>query len=237
MASRSPSSMDIRCASSCPGWYAVTSVKWLSEIEVIDKSFTGHYQSDVYLYEWKRDGKMVREPVTLQRVRSLITEPAANNEVERGELAIRGVAWSGAATIAGVEVSIANGPWQQARLVGKRSRHSWQWWELITRLDTAGTTTIRARATDQAGHTQPDSARMEPPRLWQQRHPTGAGSASGRSYGSITRKNLAARIPLPPRYRHQRDRRYRLRDPNSRLRTIARATIHVARLDTARTSD
>jgi DMSO/TMAO reductase YedYZ molybdopterin-dependent catalytic subunit len=38
-----------------PGWYAVTSVKWLTEIEVIDKPFTGHYQTDVYVYEWKRD--------------------------------------------------------------------------------------------------------------------------------------------------------------------------------------
>lgn len=140
-----------------PGWYAVTSVKWLSEIELIDKPFTGYYQSDVYVYEWNREGQITREPVTLQRVRSLITEPSANNEVERGELAIRGVAWSGATPIASVEVSIANGPWRQARMLGNRTRHSWQWWELITRLDNPGTITLRARATDQAGRTQPDA--------------------------------------------------------------------------------
>ena len=140
-----------------PGWYAVTSVEWLSEIEVIDKPFTGHYQTDVYFYEWKRDGQVVREPVTLQRVlRSLITEPGANHEVERGALAIRGVAWSGAAPIARVEVSIAQGPWEQARLVGERSRHSWQWWELTTRIDAPATTTIRARASDLAGRSQPE---------------------------------------------------------------------------------
>jgi len=139
-----------------PGWYAVTSVKWLNEIKVIDKLFTGHYQSDVYHYEWQRNGQMVREPVTLQRVRSLITEPNANLEVERGEVAIRGVAWSGAASIAGVEVSIANSPWKQARLVGERIKHSWQWWELITRIDAPGTTTIRARALDLAGNRQPE---------------------------------------------------------------------------------
>jgi DMSO/TMAO reductase YedYZ molybdopterin-dependent catalytic subunit len=141
-----------------PGWYAVTSVKWLTEIKVIDKRFTGHYQADVYHYEWKRGGQIVREPVTLQRVRSLITEPGANFDVERGELAIRGVAWSGAAPIAGVEVSIANGPWEQARLVGERSKHSWQWWELISRFDGPGTTKIRARAHDLAGNCQPEQA-------------------------------------------------------------------------------
>jgi DMSO/TMAO reductase YedYZ molybdopterin-dependent catalytic subunit len=139
-----------------PGWYAVTSVKWLTEIEVIDRPFTGHYQSDAYFYEWNRDGSVVREPVTLQRVRSLIVEPQTNQEVERGELAIRGVAWSGAAPIARVEVSIAGGPWQQAHLVGDRNRYSWQWWELITRIDGSGTTTIRARASDLAGGTQPE---------------------------------------------------------------------------------
>src|SRR5271168_731784 len=139
-----------------PGWYAVASVKWLTEIEAIDKPFTGYYQHDIYQYEWKRDGQVVREPVTLQRVRSLITEPGVNHEVERGELAIRGVAWSGAAPIARVELSIANGPWEQARLVGEQSRHNWQWWELITRIDAPGTITIRARASDLAGRTQPE---------------------------------------------------------------------------------
>lgn len=139
-----------------PGWYAVTSVKWLTEIEVIDKAFTGYYQTDIYFYEWERDGQVVREPVTLQRVRSLIIEPRADQQLECGELAIRGVAWSGAAPIARVEVGIAGGPWQQAHLVGERSRHSWQWWELITRIEVPGTTSIRARASDLAGRSQPE---------------------------------------------------------------------------------
>ena len=68
-----------------PGWYAVASVKWLTEIELIDKPFTGHYQSDVHVYERNRGGQMIREPVTLQRVRSLITEPAADSDVARGD--------------------------------------------------------------------------------------------------------------------------------------------------------
>ena len=69
---------------------------------------------------------------------------------------MRGVAWSGAAPIARVEVSVGGGPWQEARLVGDRRRHSWQWWELITHLDHPGSVSLRARATDLAGRTQPD---------------------------------------------------------------------------------
>lgn len=139
-----------------PGWYAVTSVKWLTEIEVIDVPFTGHYQTDAYYYEWKRGGQVVREPVTLQRVRALIVEPRAGEEVDRGDLAIRGVAWSGAAPVARVQVSVGGGPWLETRLVGERNRHGWQWWELITRIDEPGTTTVRARAADLAGRTQPE---------------------------------------------------------------------------------
>ena len=139
-----------------PGWYAVASVKWLTEIELVDRPFTGHYQTDRYWYEWERNGQIVREPVTLQRVRALITEPAPDEEVRRGELAIRGVAWSGAAPIARVEVSTGSGSWQEARLVSERKRYSWQWWELITRVEEPGVVTLRARATDLAARTQPE---------------------------------------------------------------------------------
>jgi DMSO/TMAO reductase YedYZ molybdopterin-dependent catalytic subunit len=141
-----------------PRWYAVASVKWLTEIELIDRAFVGHYQGDKYRYEWERDGRVVSEPVTLQRVRALITEPSASTEVRPGELAIRGVAWSGAAPIARVEVSVSGGDWQEARLVSERNRHSWQWWELITRVERSGDLILRARATDLAGRTQPEHA-------------------------------------------------------------------------------
>jgi len=141
-----------------PRWYAVASVKWLSEIELIDRTFTGHYQGDKYRYEWQRNGAVESEPVTLQRVRSLITEPAPAAEVRPGDLAIRGVAWSGAAPIARVEVSVNGSGWQAARLVSERHRYSWQWWELMTRVEKSDALTIRARATDLAGRTQPEQA-------------------------------------------------------------------------------
>jgi DMSO/TMAO reductase YedYZ molybdopterin-dependent catalytic subunit len=138
-----------------PRWYAVASVKWLTDIEVIAEDFGGRFQTDTYIYEWERDGQVVTEPVTLQRVRTLITEPTPDQQLECGELAIRGVAWSGAAPIARVEVSVDGGPWQDTHLVGERNRRSWQWWELITRIGRPGSTTLRARATDLASRTQP----------------------------------------------------------------------------------
>ncbi len=139
-----------------PGWYGVASVKWLTGIEAIDRHFAGYFQAEKYWYERNQAGEVVREPVTLQRVRALITEPGADQEQAPGELLVRGVAWSGAAPIARVEVSIGGGPWQGARLLGERHRHSWQWWELSARADGPGRISLRARATDLAGRTQPE---------------------------------------------------------------------------------
>ncbi|MCV2489877.1 sulfite oxidase [Geodermatophilus sp. YIM 151500] len=139
-----------------PDWYGVASVKWLTEIELTDRPFEGYFQTEKYRYEWNGADRPRSEPVTLQRVRALITDPAPDDEVDPGELTVRGVAWSGAAAIDRVEVSIDARPWQEARLVGERRRHSWQWWELRTRLEATGAVSLRARATDLAGRSQPE---------------------------------------------------------------------------------
>jgi hypothetical protein len=94
--------------------------------------------------------------VRLQQVRSVITQPSAGQQITAGDLVVQGVAWSGAAPIRKVEISISSGPWQNARLISQRHRHSWRWWELLTRIDSLGETTLRARATDLAGRTQPE---------------------------------------------------------------------------------
>ena len=136
-----------------PGWYGVASVKWLTEIAIIDRPFDGYFQLDKYQYE---TGDGHREPVTLQRVRALITDPADGDQLPAGEITIRGVAWSGAAPVVRVEVSVENGPYQDARLLGEPEQHRWQRWELPTGFGRPGQVSIAARATDANGGTQPD---------------------------------------------------------------------------------
>jgi len=86
-----------------PSWYAVASVKWLTQIELTDRPFDGHFQIDRYHI----DG----EPLSLLQVRALIIEPRPGQPVEPGEVVIRGVAWSGAAPIEQVELSIDGASW------------------------------------------------------------------------------------------------------------------------------
>ncbi len=139
-----------------PGWYAVASVKWLSDIRVAEEPFGGFFQTERYVYEWHRGGTEVREPVRLQEVRALFTRPVSGQEMASGGLIVRGVAWSGAAPIGRVEVSVDSGTWQKARLVGVPAAHGWQQWEFLASGLQPGEASIRARATDLAGRIQPE---------------------------------------------------------------------------------
>jgi DMSO/TMAO reductase YedYZ molybdopterin-dependent catalytic subunit len=139
-----------------PGWYAVASVKWLSSIRVTDEPFGGFFQTERYMYE-RGSGTVVREPVRLQQVRALITRPGTGQELASGGgLVVRGKAWSGAAPVERVEVSVNHGAWQKARLVGVAAAHAWQQWEFLADGLAPGETSIRARAADLAGRIQPE---------------------------------------------------------------------------------
>jgi DMSO/TMAO reductase YedYZ molybdopterin-dependent catalytic subunit len=145
-----------------PGWYGVASVKWLTAIEVLDHAFDGHFQTERYRYVWRRDGHTVTEPVRRLRVRAVITEPGYGQTLTCGDVSIRGLAWSGIAPIARVRVRVGRRPWQSAHLLGQPQRHGWRRWELSTRVDEPGTTTVQACANDLAGRAQPDQPEWNP---------------------------------------------------------------------------
>jgi DMSO/TMAO reductase YedYZ molybdopterin-dependent catalytic subunit len=211
-----------------PGWYAVASVKWLTEIELVDRAFEGHYQTDKYCYEWSRAGRIVREPVTIQQVRALITEPAPDLEVRSGALTVRGVAWSGAAPIARVDVSVGDGHWQEARLIGDARSRSWQGWELIASVPSSGRSCcararpIRRDARSRSGPSGIDSGTAITPF-------TKSRSAFGRR-GSIESSNdhSCRSLACAPRTaRHPRDGRVPRRHVRPSHRGVGlRARVH-----------
>jgi DMSO/TMAO reductase YedYZ molybdopterin-dependent catalytic subunit len=134
-----------------PGWYGVASVKWLTGIALTDRGFAGYFQVDRY--------RIGGELLTVQAVRSVITQPQAGEALPPGEVVIAGLAWSGAAPIATVEVSIGGQPWRLATLTGDQHPHAWRRWQLAAHLEQPANITIRAKATDLAGRTQPGQPR------------------------------------------------------------------------------
>lgn len=135
-----------------PHYYAVASVKWLIGIDVVDTPFDGHFQHDRYVY---RSPGRDTVPVTHMRVRSLITSHAHDARVSAGEQTIEGIAWSGDGTIVRVDVATSDdGPWLSAALEPAQEPGAAVRWHVRVALN-AGTHTLRARATDSSGETQP----------------------------------------------------------------------------------
>lgn len=141
-----------------PGWYGVASVKWLTDVDVLKTPFKGHFQTESYLYRGQK-GVPDGTPLSLIRVRSVIATPTDGEEVGLGTTLIAGTAWSGEGSIGRVEVSVDDGKsWSEAELSRATSPYGATQWRFRWKPRGRGRHTIKARATDSAGNTQPVSA-------------------------------------------------------------------------------
>jgi sulfite oxidase len=138
-----------------PGWYGMAAVKWVSRITALAEPFDGFYQTACYILA--RSGQQAApEPLSVVRVRSLILWPVAGAVLPVGRHRIRGLAWSGAAPVHRAEVSTDGGAtWAPAELVSGAERYAWRRWEYTWEAKTPGPVTLRSRAFDGRGRTQP----------------------------------------------------------------------------------
>jgi DMSO/TMAO reductase YedYZ molybdopterin-dependent catalytic subunit len=140
-----------------PGWYGMTSVKWLTDIEVLATKFDGYQQEVAYRYQ--RDEDELGTYVTRMLPRALmippgITDyPARRRFLEPGSTAITGRAWSGRAPITGVEVAV-DGAWAAAELAEPVGRFAWRKWTIPWDA-TPGEHELMCRAIDANGDSQP----------------------------------------------------------------------------------
>jgi DMSO/TMAO reductase YedYZ molybdopterin-dependent catalytic subunit len=142
-----------------PGWYGMTSVKWLSEIELIDDPFTGYQQAQSYRIRQSEDEDGT--PVDRIVPRSLFVPPgipeflSRDRIAEPGEHVIDGRAWSGFAPIASVEFSTDGGStWAPAELEPQEERWAWFGWRFRWQAE-PGEHVLCSRARDEAGNEQP----------------------------------------------------------------------------------
>ncbi|AIE87490.1 sulfite oxidase [Fimbriimonas ginsengisoli] len=140
-----------------PGWFGVASVKWLSRLLVVDKPYTGFFQTIEYAY-WQREGGLVRRaPVAGMLVKAQIARPTAGEVIASGSsYRVVGAAWAGESSVAKVEFSDDGGEnWSEARLTGNPERFAWQLWEHDWVAPATGPCFLMARATDADGNVQP----------------------------------------------------------------------------------
>jgi DMSO/TMAO reductase YedYZ molybdopterin-dependent catalytic subunit len=138
-----------------PGLYGyVSATKWLTELELTNWDFDAYWIQRT----WAKEG-----PVKTQ---SRIDTLSGGDEREAGTIPIGGVAWAPHRGIQRVEVSTDDGEtWNDARLAEQLDEDTWRQyvyeWEA-----SPGEHTIKVRATDGEGETQPEEETAP--------HPSGA---------------------------------------------------------------
>jgi DMSO/TMAO reductase YedYZ molybdopterin-dependent catalytic subunit len=139
-----------------PGWYGMASTKWLTHIHARATESDNHFMARGYRYA---DGSAV----DVMRVKSIITSPLDGGSVSAGTTPVTGAAWTGTGTVTQVEISSDGGrTWQQARFTSEARPGAWRLWEADAAIRSSGEQRVRARATDTAGHTQPEQAAPNP---------------------------------------------------------------------------
>ena len=136
-----------------PGWYGVASVKWLTRITAVTEPFTGHFQTERYIYV--KDASVDDgTPVTRMHVRALVADVSAPSE--SGVIRIRGSAWSGHGAITRVQLSFDGGSsWEDARIDALASAYAAVTWSHEIPAPVHDYIDIIVRATDASGETQP----------------------------------------------------------------------------------
>ena len=138
-----------------PGWSGNWSVKWLTEMEIMDQMPDCWYHYQFYYYADSADATD-KELITTIGVKSIVTQP--NDDTEKmapGMHMVRGYAWSGAGAITNVDVSVNGGEtWATAHIEAPRDRFMWVRWSYLWDANKRGDYNIMARATDEVGRVQ-----------------------------------------------------------------------------------
>ena len=143
-----------------PGWYGMTSVKWLRSITVLNREFEGYQQAAAYHYRRSEDDP--GQPVTRMLPRALMVPPgipdfmSRTRFVEPARVLVEGRAWSGRARIGVVEFSADGGAtWSRANVEPSTSPFAWVRWTFDWDATRPGSYELCARAMDVAGNLQP----------------------------------------------------------------------------------
>ena len=143
-----------------PGWYGMTSVKWLSRITISGERFDGYQMR--HSYRLRVEEGDPGEPLSRIAPRSLMVPPGIpefstrSRIVEAGPCELRGRAWSGEAEIVSVEVSADGGETWAAATLDAADLGRWAWRSWMFEWDAPpGEHVLCCRARDAAGNEQP----------------------------------------------------------------------------------
>jgi sulfite oxidase len=145
-----------------PGWTGNHSVKWLTHIALIPEEHDGHFMKEDYRVPttYVEPGTTV-EPsemavITSLPVKSMITAPRDQAQLQTGRIQVSGIAYGGEGEIVNVEVSTDLGStWKRATLGEQKARYAWRLWRYAWDVKKPGSYLIMSRARDHLKRVQP----------------------------------------------------------------------------------
>ncbi|MBI1894470.1 MAG: sulfite oxidase [Candidatus Rokubacteria bacterium] len=144
-----------------PGWVGSASIKWLTQITLADKEWSGPFMQRSYRSPRVDDPSQTYSLQSLE-CKSVIVTPLDGAPVAAGPSKVAGFAWAGEGTIVAVDVSTDGGQsWRSATLTGQEHRYAWRRWEYAWEAK-SGQQTIMARASDSLGRYQPAARPRDP---------------------------------------------------------------------------
>ena len=157
-----------------PGYFGTYWVKHLSEIEVLDRAFTGHdaffmttgYRVPDNECQCVAPGTAAAKtrPISTLPVRSFITSVLSGSILPSGRrMELQGIAFDEGAGIKTVEVSPDGGAsWLTAKLGEDLGRYSFRQWRLPVTFSKKGAAVLMVRAGNNRGEVQPATADWNP---------------------------------------------------------------------------
>jgi DMSO/TMAO reductase YedYZ molybdopterin-dependent catalytic subunit len=140
------------------GWLGAASIKWLGRIEVSEDALYVPWNTEDYVLigpDFPAPEPARGQPITALTVASLVELPWPARLRPVPQM-IRGRAFAGENRVATVQYRIDDGPWQYAPVASPAAAGAWVRWQFGWNPE-PGDHTLRVRATDDRGNTQPDS--------------------------------------------------------------------------------
>jgi DMSO/TMAO reductase YedYZ molybdopterin-dependent catalytic subunit len=138
-----------------PDWIGIASIKWLGRIEVSETPLLSPWNTQFYRLVGP-DYPPAGELIGRQNTKSAFELPWHATLAAGRTHHLRGRSWSGTGGVREVEVSTDGRSWHRATPCGPD--RGWRRWAMPWRPPGPGSYTLRARATDRSGVTQPDVA-------------------------------------------------------------------------------
>ena len=142
-----------------PGWYGMTNVKWLTDVELTRTPFAGYHHARAY--RLRADEEDEGQALSRMPPRALMVPPGIPDFLTRrrtvtpGRCELEGRAWSGHAAVTKVEWSADGGAsWAPAALDEPAGRWAWHRWTATWDAE-PGEYELCCRASDGAGNVQP----------------------------------------------------------------------------------